>query len=652
MMALSMLLVLQYCALSQKIANRSDIICDGGQSNDRGLNCIDNTIVCPDDTDCVVHCGFNNRRRILSHHYTSCEHNIGCCDTNIICPHNATCTVDCTHPCQHATIYAHNASHLTINNCNIYFQGYITSTCYDMQIYCPQKDHTACEFNGNGQLTNTIIHTRHGFNQIITNSVLQFQTTIIYCVYNSQEYLCQSNSEGNACLPPSTECNKRTTAAPTTLRPSTIPTQPPTTTITTLHNETPTDQTTETTDTHPLNSQQHHTHDVELTNEVTWKYITYVIVLALFSIPALVIIIGIIYDTRFKGSDRPNYLWIIKSFAHVADLYTDIIFCVLLYIKASSLVYVAAIFVCCGHVLSNAVGLHHIHKWRKQKRQYVHDYDNLLIALSVLCGFYPCVALLSCRLFYLEALSMQLSNEERYKIQQMRFCSDILVENIPLMTIQIISVLYTKIDAITVLAFVFSSVSLMIGLLTWISRACSGDKCNDPFHSKTTVILRYRVYVKSCKIRWNHVYSHHLFAKTLAHSTAISIGKMETTEILPITNGIVCHMEIISDGSQEEHDCVDNMMKSLSVRNSSLFKCFRIALCQNLCIVHCRDLNVVTEVVRAGNRLTDSMMTIDAESHPFIALKSTSMPDVTDIDTDNEGDDMINLSYLPHSNTL
>ena len=488
-----------------------------------------------------------------------------------------------------------------------------------MNIYCPNTNTNNCELNGNAELSYSSIHAIYGFNQIIKDPILHMYATTIHCIRNSTQQFCQSNHEGTYCLYPSTICNQDITT-------SISPLYLIGTTTTSTDSETKSD-------TETVNSTIDLTENdgnLELNDVNTWEYIGYYIVLGLLLIPSILIIAGIIYNTRFKGSDHPKYASILKSMAHVADLYTDIVFCVLLYFKRSMLLYPAAAFTFSAHILSNCAGLYFIHKWRKQKMEFIHRYDNLLIALSVLGGFYPSVELLSCKLFYIGPLSMHLSIDERYRIQQLRFCNDILLENIPMMIFQVLSVISTKIDSITVTAFMFSSISLMIGLLTLISRSCSG-KCDDSFYNKReTERLRYRVYVKSSKIRSNHIYSHQLFAKCLSYATEISDGRIETTQIRQILNGISCDVEIVCDiSSDDEHQNIEQIMNQIGVDNSSLFDNFKQCLLEKLYIEDDEDFRIIC-IKGKRNELTDSIIiqtNSSGEFSPFVQVRNDSIND-------------------------
>ena len=101
------------------------------------------------------------------------------------------------------------------------------------------------------------------------------------------------------------------------------------------------------------------------------------------------------------------------------------------------------------------------------------------------------------------------------KIQQFRFINNNLLENIPLMVIQILTVkASTEVGPITIMAFSFSTLSAVVGILTFISR-CIPVKCGFANSSYNCARLTYKVDVKSGLIDSRHHYCHRLFAKSL-----------------------------------------------------------------------------------------------------------------------------------------
>eukprot|EP01084_Bolivina_argentea_P299698 516610_1 len=170
----------------------------------------------------------------------------------------------------------------------------------------------------------------------------------------------------------------------------------------------------------------------------------YVIVIILCIFPLLLIIFGAIYNKhQFNGgSDSPTYMSIFKGFSSIANLYTSIVFCVsLAYTNKSVLIVVTIIFILIKHLVSNIIGLYYINKWTKQNVKYITRYASLVFVFNLITGFYPSIEILSSKLFYCEALSMQLSHSQRYIIQILTITTNVFFLNIPLIIIIILSIL-------------------------------------------------------------------------------------------------------------------------------------------------------------------------------------------------------------------
>lgn len=142
---------------------------------------------------------------------------------------------------------------------------------------------------------------------------------------------------------------------------------------------------------------------------------------------------------------------------------------------------------------------------------------------------------------------MQLSFATRYKIQILLILSTILLENIPLIFIQISETLDNgEIDNTTICALFFSALSLITGTLTLLSR-CLSTNCQFTYHFMESKIL-YKFTVTSSALQHHHIYCHQLFARCLSYSLEISEGRIETVSITPFDtpcHGISCNVEIL-----------------------------------------------------------------------------------------------------------
>ena len=204
-----------------------------------------------------------------------------------------------------------------------------------------------------------------------------------------------------------------------------------------------------------------------------------------------------------------------------------------------------------------------------------------------IAGFVPTIECLSSKLFYASRLTLQLNEEQRSKIQQFRFINNNLFENIPLMTIQILTAVSVtrqegEIGPITVMAFSFSTLSAVIGILILISR-CIPTKCGLINTSQECHKLTYKIDVKSGRMCARNHYCHKLFAKSLCQCMETNDGRIETVEIIPIVDGISCKVEIsiekddenIEQQVQQIRD-IDLLLKELMDQSCETYQDFKI----------------------------------------------------------------------------
>ena len=116
-------------------------------------------------------------------------------------------------------------------------------------------------------------------------------------------------------------------------------------------------------------------------------------------------------------------------FTNMADFYTDTVFCLLLFINDDKyiLALIAAIFTFGPHIISIILCLYHLQIWRKLKIEYIEQYDNLIIAITVLAGVYPTIDFLSSKLFYIKQISLYLTKKQILSLKQCRFFNNILL---------------------------------------------------------------------------------------------------------------------------------------------------------------------------------------------------------------------------------
>ena len=173
-------------------------------------------------------------------------------------------------------------------------------------------------------------------------------------------------------------------------------------------------------------------------NEVTtwttmWENGGYIVLGGSFGMPLLLTGIGIIYhgQEKFYGCDKPNYFAIFWAFWNFGDLYSDLIFTMILLFESSNLWYFSMFFVCVPYTVANVVSLYNIRRWQNESislSKYISKYDWLIITVSCLAGFYTSVELARSKLFYLPMFSMQITQQDYFKIQNLRVLNTVLFE--------------------------------------------------------------------------------------------------------------------------------------------------------------------------------------------------------------------------------
>ena len=195
-------------------------------------------------------------------------------------------------------------------------------------------------------------------------------------------------------------------------------------------------------------------------------------------------------------------------------------------------------------------------------------------------GFYPIIELLSSKLFYANALSMQLSYDERHKIRKYRFVNRVLLQNLPLIAIQIWLILIeNEHNQILDISLFFSMLSMFILLPKLVYRIKKSSQ------SKTKTM--YTIQIRSPDIRAHHQYCHQLLADALVPFFMFPIQQIETLNISKseqnishpteaqfdrVEMAIVCTVQISSNESQER---IDSMMKEIANHQSDISASFK-----------------------------------------------------------------------------
>ena len=221
-----------------------------------------------------------------------------------------------------------------------------------------------------------------------------------------------------------------------------------------------------------------------------------------------------------KGGDPSSDMAIIKFFASISDLWTDVSFTVILYYQDQFvLCYISSASVIISYVLQCSIGIYFIEKWRRNGsnigylKKYVSKYDRLIITLTVNAGFYPTIYLLSSKLLYFNMFNLQLSQNEKNRLLSYQFFNVVLVENLTQFGVQIHYILFNSTIDLSTIVFIsmfFTTLSLVSSILRETSVLCQ-------MKNSKSLINKHDIYCKfnvEMIIKSNELESQHAFANS------------------------------------------------------------------------------------------------------------------------------------------
>ena len=181
-----------------------------------------------------------------------------------------------------------------------------------------------------------------------------------------------------------------------------------------------------------------------------------------------------VWITSKKKGDNMNFLSIFRFIFQTLDLWTDMSFCIVLYIKNKKELFLSSLlFLMIPYLMSCCVSIYWIIVWNNWKydhphrlKNYLKSYEILILLLSVFGGFYSTVDLLRSKLFYLKVTYLPLKQSEYDKLQYLRFINFVLMENIPQFFIQIWYLFVDNADEDELLPIVLAALFMtVVGLL-------------------------------------------------------------------------------------------------------------------------------------------------------------------------------------------
>ena len=194
---------------------------------------------------------------------------------------------------------------------------------------------------------------------------------------------------------------------------------------------------------------------------------------------------------------------------------------------------------------------------------------------------------------------MQLSYDQRHSIRKYRFFNHVLLENIPLIFIQIYAIITNIENSIIIyLSLFFSMLSIFILLPKLLFRVHKNRQ-----QSSTTKII-YEIEIKSNEIRHNHKYCHQLLADTLLPFFIIQVNRIETLSISSNktkqqkSKGIICNIQI---SSNEDESKIDNQMRNITNNESDICDSFKALLCKLMALK--KNTRIDLKLSKSGDRI-------------------------------------------------
>ena len=233
-----------------------------------------------------------------------------------------------------------------------------------------------------------------------------------------------------------------------------------------------------------------------------------------------------------KGSDGPNLFAIFHFAQNVADLWSDLLFVIVLYVDdaVEDFVFLFCLaFVLVPYFISCCIGVYCITRWRlslgsenKRLVTYLKSYDVFMYGLTAIAGFYASVNLCRSKLLYLDMFNLQLIDQEMLKLSNYRFVNVVLLENVPQFVIQVYYLINITSSTnggsyeIVFVSMTFSVISIIAACLSQASRICNQcRKRSDKFGHQ--IYLTGNFIICSGTLQKSHAFAHKKIENCISH---------------------------------------------------------------------------------------------------------------------------------------
>ena len=234
-------------------------------------------------------------------------------------------------------------------------------------------------------------------------------------------------------------------------------------------------------------------------------------------VAAVIVVLAVkLWSMWYRGSDEANYSSIWLFFQTIGDVISDVLFAVILYLQNEIMLFsAAAACTSLAYIISCIIGIYWMERWRNRQEmtgrlnKYLSQYDSIFVVLIVICDFYAAIELLRSKLFHFDVFNLPLKKKEYFVLKNIKFINIVVLENIPQFIIQIIYVVTTdknKITPIVFLSMAFSVLSILLLVMSEISRLCQLCRPKQTKYSDK-ILIGSCLTIKSPLLRQHHAFS-------------------------------------------------------------------------------------------------------------------------------------------------
>ena len=245
-----------------------------------------------------------------------------------------------------------------------------------------------------------------------------------------------------------------------------------------------------------------------------WEKTSYLVIIIFVTAFIIICVLGYYYHVKYTSHQSDMFVIssLFRVFSTLIDIFTDVVFCIILYIlKIEPLYYYSVIFVAFSYLLSIICGVFFIEILRMRTNtnhynNYFKRYNWLVVTCLIIIGFYPTFMLIGSKLFYFEFFNLHLNDKDKIKLLNCHFMVSVIFENIPQLMIQFNYYFIYHNENVTPILFIsmlFSILSLLHSLLSQILRLCrSCHKRRNKYLRRD--VVTFRLIIESTGLKKYH----------------------------------------------------------------------------------------------------------------------------------------------------